>query len=171
MDIERTLAVINEMLDEGVIESYALGGAVAAIFYVEPFDTQDVDIFVQIGHQKSDLMTLSPIYNYLLRRGYQAKAEHVYIEGFPVQFLPTFNELTEEAVRQAQEVYLKYVTTRIMKPEHLVAIMLDTGRTKDYLRISMFLQADAVDRQRLRDVLQKHGLSQKWAENAYRFEP
>jgi hypothetical protein len=103
MDIERTLAVINQMLADGVIENYALGGAVAAIFYTEPIDTQDVDIFVQVKSTGSDFTILLPIYDYLLKLGFQAKAEHIYIEGFPVQFLPTFNALTEEAVNEAQE--------------------------------------------------------------------
>lgn len=165
------MAVINQMLADGVIENYALGGAVAAIFYTEPFATQDVDIFVQIRDTESGLAALSPIYDYLLRRGYEARAEHVYIEGFPVRFLPTFNRLTAEAVEQAQEVKLESVTMRVMEPEHLVAVMLDTGRTKDYLRISMFLQSGTVDRPRLQEILQRHGLSQKWEENARRFEP
>jgi hypothetical protein len=58
-----------------------------------------------------------------------------------------------------------------MRPEHLVALMLDTGRLKDYLRINLFLQTDAVNREELQIILQRHGLSQKWADNAYRFEP
>lgn len=171
MDIEQTLAVINQMLAEGVIENYALGGAVAAIFYTEPIDTQDVDIFVQIKSSGSDLTILAPVYDYLLKRDYRAKAEHIYIKGFPVQFLPTYNALTAEAVNEAQEFELNTVRTRIMRPEHLVALMLDTGRLKDYLRINMFLQSDAVNREQLQDVLQRHGLSQKWTDNAYRFEP
>lgn len=72
---------------------------------------------------------------------------------------------------QAQEFELDTVRMRIMRPEHLVALMLDTGRVKDYLRIHLFLQTDAVTRERLQDVLQRHGLSKKWADNAYRFEP
>lgn len=171
MDIERTLAVVNRMLTDGVIENYALGGAVAAIFYTEPIDTQDVDIFVQIKTSGSDLTILAPIHDYLLGRGYQPKAEHIYIEDFPVQFLPTFNALTDEAVMEAQEFELNTLSVRIMRPEHLVALMLDTGRLKDYLRINMFLQSDAVNRERLQDVLRKHGLNQKWADNAFRFEP
>lgn len=145
------------MMADGVIENYALGEAVAAIFYTEPFSTQDVDVFVQVKNTENDLTILLPIYDYLLRRGHQPKAEHVYIEGYPVRFLPTFNALTEEAVIQAHEFELDTVIARIMRPEHLVALMLDTGRVKDYLRISMFLQTDAVNRQQLQDVLQRHG--------------
>ncbi len=171
MNIEKTLAVINQMLADGVLDNYALGGAVAAVFYTEPIDTQDVDVFVQVRTTENDLSILLPLYDYLLQRGYQAIAEHIYIEGFPVQFLPAFNTLIEEAVTQAQEYELNTTTMRVMRPEHLVAIMLDTGRVKDYLRINLFLLADAVERTPLQDVLQRHRLSQKWAENAWRFEP
>ena len=35
-NIKETISVIKEMRDEGVIGQYAIGGAVAATFYVEP---------------------------------------------------------------------------------------------------------------------------------------
>ncbi len=37
--------VINQMVADGVIEDYAIGGATAAFFYIEPDTTYDVDIF------------------------------------------------------------------------------------------------------------------------------
>ena len=47
---------------------------------------------------------------------------------------------------------------------------LDTGRAKDYLRIAMFLEQDAVDMRSLKAVLRRFGLTQKWKENEYRFK-
>ena len=44
--MEATLAVLNDLVAQGVIQKYAIGGAVAAIFWVEPFDTIDLDVFV-----------------------------------------------------------------------------------------------------------------------------
>ncbi len=76
----------------------------------------------------------------------------------PVQFLPVFNPLTEEAVAKAQTIKYARVTTCIMRPEHLAAIMLDTGRPKDYLRIAMFLEQRAVNLRSLMSVLRRHGL-------------
>lgn len=169
--MKETLKVINRMVKDGVIEGYAIGGAVAAIYYLEPFDTADLDIFVQINADGNDLMILAPIYEYLTARGYRAKGESIYMEGIPVQFLPVFNHLTDEAVERAQTIKFARVTTRVMRPEHLVAIMLDTGRLKDYLRISMFLEQGAVNRHQLQAVLRRHGLAEKWKENEYRFKP
>jgi len=154
-----------------VIEEYAIGGAVAAIYYLEPFDTADLDIFIQVSTTGSDLMILAPIYEYLIKRGYKAKGEFIYIEGIPVQFLPVFNPLTEEAVRKAETIKFARVTTHIMRPEHLVAIMLDTRRTKDYLRISMFLEQGTVNMRKLYAVLRRHDLMKKWKDNEHRFKP
>src|SRR5215210_1911899 len=169
--MRETLKIINQMVKGGVIEEYAIGGAIAAIYYLEPFDTADLDVFVQVKETGSDLMILVPIYEYLTKKGYEAKAESIYIEGIPVQFLPVFNPLTEEAVEKAQTIKYASVTTRIMRPEHLVAIMLDTGRPKDYLRISMFLEQGAVKMRSLNTVLKRHGLMKKWKDNEYRFKP
>jgi hypothetical protein len=116
-------------------------------------------------------MILAPIYEYLTGQGYEAKGEFIYIEGIPVQFLPIFNTLIEEAVEKAQTIKYAGVTTRIMRPEHLVAIMLNTGRPKDYLRISMFLEPGAVKMRQLHAVLKRHGLMKKWKDNEYRFKP
>jgi hypothetical protein len=169
--MKETLKLINRMVKAGVIKDYAIGGAIAAIYYLEPFDTADLDIFVQVKTSGSDLMILAPIYEYLIERGCKAKGEFVYIEGLPVQFLPVFNSLTAEAVKKAQTIEYARVTTRVMRPEHLVAIMLDTGRPKDYLRISMFLEGGAVSMRSLNAVLKRHGLTKKWKDNEYRFKP
>ena len=168
--MKETLKVLNRMVRAGVIEDYAIGGAVAAIYYLEPFETSDLDIFIRVRAPASELMILAPVYDYLLRQGYQAKGEFVYIEGFPVQFLPVFNPLTDEAVSMARAIKFARVSTRIMRAEHLVAIMLDTGRTKDYLRINMFLEAGAVNRRTLKAVLKRHGLTEKWTDNEYKFK-
>src|SRR5215210_623349 len=169
--MRETIKIINQMVKGGVIEEYAIGGAVAAIYYLEPFDTADLDIFIQVNATGSDLMILAPIYEYLIEQGYKAKGEFIYIEGIPVQFLPVFNPLTEEAVEKALTIKYARVTTRIMRPEHLVAIMLDTGRPKDYLRISMCLEQGVVNMRSLNAVVRRHGLTKKWKDNEYRFKP
>ncbi len=169
--MKETLRVLNRMVKAGVVANYAIGGAVAAIYYLEPFDTADIDIFVQIEMTGSAFMILAPIYELASVRGYKIKNEFIYIEGLPVQFLPVFNPLTDEAVSKAHTVKVARVETRIMRAEHLVAIMLDTGRPKDYLRINMFLEQGAVNIRSLNVILQRHGLMQKWKDNEYKFKP
>ena len=48
MSIREVLKVVNQMQAEGVIERYAIGGAVGATFYLEPIATLDVDIFITL---------------------------------------------------------------------------------------------------------------------------
>jgi len=168
--MKETLKIINRMVKDGVIKKYAIGGAVAAIYYLEPFDTADLDVFVQVNPGGESLAVLAPIYDYLVERGCEPKGESIYLEGFPVQFLPVFNPLTEEAVERARIIKYARLTTRIMRPEHLVAIMLNTGRLKDYLRIGMFLEQRAVNMRQLRAVLKRHGLLKAWEDNEHRFK-
>ncbi len=170
-DIEKTFAVINRMSDEGVIENYALGGATAVIFYTEPIATQDIDIFVHTRAEGNPLMEFQPIFDYLKQRGCEIKGEHIYIEGYPVQFLPISKKLIDEAVDKANEFELSGKTAvRVMSPEYLVAIMLDTGRHKDYLRIGVFLQHDKVNPEKLKRVLDEHNLAEKWQENIGKYQ-
>lgn len=155
------------MLSEKVFENYALGGASAVIFYTEPIATQDVDIFISIKNS-NDLMILTPIYEYAAKHNFPIKAEHIIIADFPVQFLPTFNALTADATENADEFELEDTVVRVVSPEHLVAIMLDTGRTKDFLRINLFLEINLVNMERLEAILEKHDLSDRWKENKHR---
>ncbi len=167
MDIVETIKIINEMQTAEVFENYALGGASAVIFYTEPIATQDVDIFILIKNT-SDLMILAPIYEYASKHNFSIKAEHIIIADFPVQFLPTFNDLTVEAVLEANQFELENTIVRVMRPEYLVAIMLDTGRIKDFLRINLFLENDLVNMKELEEILERHDLNQKWKENKHR---
>jgi len=168
--VKETLGVLNRLVEDGVIRQYAIGGAVAAIYYLEPFDTSDVDVFVQIETGENELMIFAPLYERLTQQGFQLTGEFVNIEGFPVQFLPVFNPLTDEAVSEAQTINYGQVTTRIMRAEHLLAIMLDTGRPKDYARIHLFMEQAAVNMNLLNAILLRHGLTQKWEANEYRFK-
>ena len=156
------------MQAEKVFENYALGGASAVIFYTEPIATQDVDIFISIKNKADNLMILAPIYEYASKHKFEVKAEHIVIAEFPVQFLPTFNALTAEAVENAGEFELENELVRVMRPEYLTAIMLDTGRTKDFLRINLFLENGLVNMKELADILEKHNLSEKWKANKQR---
>lgn len=156
--------VINQMVSDGVIQNYAIGGATGAFFYIEPDTTYDVDIFCVLQEVKPDALDmLTPIYSYLLPKGYKPVDEAVNIGGVPAQFLPVFNELNEEAVEQARVFDYQGIPVRVMSPEYLVAIMLQTGRSKDFLRIARFMESGAFDQRVLKSILKKHNLEKQWA--------
>ncbi|MEW6556114.1 MAG: hypothetical protein AB1349_02025 [Elusimicrobiota bacterium] len=46
-EIEKVFNVINRMCQAGTLKEYAIGGAVATIYYTEPFTTKDIDIFLK----------------------------------------------------------------------------------------------------------------------------
>ena len=167
--MKETLEVLNRMVANGVLKEYAIGGAIGAIYYLEPFETSDLDVFFQVNIEGSDLRILEPIYDYLRQAEYELEAEFINIEGTQVQFLPSYSPLTDEAIERAQTIEFDEVPSRIMRPEHLVGIMIATGRAKDYLRINMFLKQGAVDMTLLKPVLERHNLLEKWEANAYRF--
>ena len=80
--MKATLEVINQMQADGVIDQYAIGGAVGATFYLEPVATLDIDVFVSFQKLAgSSLITVSPIYDYLTARGFKVEQEYIIIGG------------------------------------------------------------------------------------------
>ena len=161
---KKTFAVLNQMVADGVIEDYAVAGAIGAMFYVEAFATADLDVFI-ITPEDRIIMEL-PGWEYLKARGYtKIEKEGIVVEGWPVQFLPATTPLEHEAYLKAQVIEVEGVPVRVARPEHLVAIMVKVGRQKDIARIAMFLSQDAVEVSALEDVISRHGLSNKWLEH------
>lgn len=162
--MERTLQILNQLEKHGLLSRYAIGGAMAATFYAEPLLTFDLDIIVLLPETQSGLLTLAPLYEALRAQGYSEEGECVLIEGVPVQFLPTYNALLEEALREAQETRYEATPTRVLRAEHLLAICLQTGRAKDRERVSVLREQAALDREYLVEVLRRHQLEGKWKE-------
>ncbi len=168
--MKQTLELLNQMQRAGVIESYAIGGAVAATYYLEPFTTMDLDIFVQLSPAPgSALLSLSPIYEYLTSHGGRIQSEHVVIGSWPVQFLPAADPLELEALQQARPVDVEGTPTRVLLAEHLLALALRTGRLKDHNRIIQFLSEKVIDQAKMHTILQRHGLQSKWHEFERRY--
>ena len=112
-DTQAALKVVNQMQAAGVIGKYAIGGAVAATFYLEPTATLDIDIFISFKDvPKSSLVSLDPIFNYLKPLGHKVEDAHVVIGGWQVQFLPADDDLYHEALSQAVETNVGKVKTQ-----------------------------------------------------------
>jgi hypothetical protein len=167
--MEKTLTVINQLEQDGLIGRYAIGGAVAATRYIEPVQTYDLDVFVILPVSPSGLVSLTPLYTSLTQRGYTPQGEGIVIEGWPVQFLPVHDELTEEALAEAVEVEFGSTPTRVLSAEHLAAIMLKTGRPKDHARLIQFFEFHALDRAIVEAILARHDLTPKWENFRRRF--
>src|SRR5437667_3688189 len=148
---------------DGVFTRYASAGSMAATFYVEALLTFDLDVFVVLPQAPGALLTLAPLYDALRARGYsEQENECIRIEGVPVQFLPAYNALLEEALREARETLYEEVPTRVVRAEHLIVVCLQTGRDKDRERVRIFREQAELDMNYLAGVLQRHGLEGKW---------
>ena len=164
------LTEINALRQASIIGESAIGGAIGATFYLEPISTFDLDIFVLFDHPPL-ILTLTPIYEFLLNRGHEAEGDAIVIHGWPVQFLPAESPLLSEAVQQATDVDFEGVPTRVMTAEHLMAIALQTGRGKDYTRLLTFVESGAADSLKFQGILARHGLLAAWKKFELNFLP
>jgi hypothetical protein len=163
MDIKKVITVINQMQADGVIERYAVGGAVGATFYLEPVATLDVDIFVTFESAPGSLIA-SPqrIYDYLTARGGTIEREYIVIAGWPVQFLPSTGLLVAEALQESVVKDVDGTPASVLTAEHLAALALQTGRAKDKGRLLQFVESGALDAVRFQAILARHGLLEAW---------
>jgi hypothetical protein len=156
LPLAEVLRAANGLVTAGLIEDWALGGALAAIYYVEPFTTYDADIFF-IPKDKRLTAGIPAIYAHLQSQGWQVEREHLLIRGFPVQFLAA-SGLTAEAVREAELIDYEGVPAKVFRAEHIIAIAASVGRARDKARIEQLLAQADLDKTHLADVLQRHKL-------------
>lgn len=154
--LAEVLRAANELVSADLIEDYALGGALAAIYYVEPFTTYDADI-VFVAKDKTLSAGIPAIYAYLQSKGWRVKREHLLINDFPVQFLAA-SGLTDEAVRDSKPIEYEGVPAKVFRPEYIIAIAASVGRHKDLARIDQMLEQAEIDRTLLDDVLTRYNL-------------
>jgi hypothetical protein len=165
MNIQEVIETINQMQADGIIETYAIGGAVGATFHLEPVSTLDVDIFVSFHTEPGSLLiSPRPIYDYLAARGCAAEGEYLIIAGWPVQFLPPTGPLAEEALGKAVVHDVAGVPARVFSAEYLAAIALQTGRAKDKARLLQFIESGTLDAAIFGDILTRHALAERWAQ-------
>ena len=160
--MHRTLTVLNELERAGLLRRYAIGGAIGALFYMDQFETEDQDVFILLGTEVNPLTPLAPLHAELERRGFRLDGPYVVIHGVPVQFLPTWNALVEEAVDEARAVSYESVSTRVLTAEHLAAIMVQTGRPKDRSRLLSLREQADLNGARLTDILTRHDLQERF---------
>ena len=150
------LGTSNELASAGLIEDYALGGALAAIYYTEPFTTYDATI-IFVASDKTLSVGIPAIYSHLESKGWCVEREHLVIKDFPVQFLAA-SGLTEEAVRKAKRIEFEGVPAKVFRPEYIIAIAASVGRHKDLARIEQLTAHAKIDKTLLDDILLRYNL-------------
>lgn len=153
--------VMNDLKNKGVIDDYAVYGAIAVMNYTEPFGTTDLDITVSMKVE-SPIILLTPIYNEFTRLGYLWQEEHIIVEGFPVEFM-VGDELELEAISQANIVKVDGDEVKVLTPEYLIALFVRSDRPrKDRPKVYMLLEQAKIDYHKLQTLLMKCRLLAKF---------
>ena len=161
----KALAVIERLTGEGLIAKYAIGGAFGALFYLEPTETSDIDIFIHLDPPKgSMLINIDPFIDRLEDLGYtEWMGDKIVVEGCPIQFVPVARPIEMEGLERAQRKPLTdEIEPFVFSAEYLMAIALDLSRPKDKVRLEQFYRTRAFDPANLADILKRHNLEEKW---------
>ena len=157
------LMAINRAQTDGVINQFAIGGTLGAMFYIEPTTVPDAEIFVKLPSESAgSVHSLAPIYEYFASRGDAVEGDIVTIGNWPTKFLLLANELEHEGFNESVPKEVDGVKTWVMTPEHLVGIALQSGRPEDLALASQFLDSGTVDRNKLHLMLHRFGLGPQW---------
>lgn len=160
--------LLNEMQADGVIENYALFGAIAQMRYTEPVATLDAEILVAVpGADRLDVP--APIHEYCARKGWHPRGESICVATWPVQFVPVFSPLTRAALDDADTADFDGVPLRVVRADHLAVIALSVGRPKDWARIAALLESGSVTREAVARLASEFGLPEEWRRFEARF--
>jgi hypothetical protein len=166
--MKEVVELLNKMIEQGVIDTYALFGAVAQMRYTEAVATMDADILVAMPNE-SELVSLSPIYSFCKSMGYYPEGDAVRVGEWPVQFIPVFDALSQAALEEAETGQIEDARVRVVRADYLAVIALSVGRNKDYLRILSLLESGAVSENDISSLSAKQGLSAEWKSFKERF--
>ena len=149
---EKVIKRLNRLKKIGVIKDYAIGGAHAVAYYLEPVKTLDLDIFV-FAESDQDFYIFR---TYIKKAGFRMRGTHVIIDNTPVHFLPgSLHPFINEAVRKAKRIRVKSIPTKVLTAEYLVVSLLMAFRLKDKMVIPDLL--DLADMERLRGIIERFG--------------
>ncbi|MFN4227164.1 MAG: nucleotidyltransferase [Candidatus Ratteibacteria bacterium] len=162
--MKKTLEVLNELKEKGLIKDYAIGGAIAALRWTEPFFTRDLDVFVIPikEYSEKEVIELKKIYDFLQEKGYNEWiGQWLIIEGIPVELIPA-EKMSKEAVENAVEIEFEGIKTKVITPEYLIIMFLKAFREKDKLKIHLLLQQSEINMDKLKELLKKYNLTEKF---------
>ena len=156
--MKKIFQVLNQLVREGVIAGYALGGAVGTMFYTEAFSTKDVDVFVFPETVGSGIIHFNSLYNRLQELGYrESRGQFLIMEGIPVDFVVP-DDLVEEGMRHARRMKYEGVTVNVLSPEYLAAIALRVRRPQDAQKVRLLRESGQLDERKLAAIRRRHGV-------------
>ncbi len=140
---EKVLKRLNRMKKTGVIKDYAIGGAHAVAYYLEPVKTIDLDIFIYTASDRDFYI----FRNYIKKSGFKMRGTHVIVDDIPVHFLPgSLHPFINEAIKMAKKIRVKNISTKVLTVEYLILSLLLAFRLKDRMVIPDLLQLAEKDK-------------------------
>lgn len=123
---------MNRLKQRRVIKDYAVFGAVAATFYMEPIFTEDIDVIVLVNSDEEYIETFR-------RAGEFAQGMegmHYIFGDVPVQLFPTtVKPVYRDALENALNKRIENTKVKVVGPEHLILLYLESFRPRDHFRI------------------------------------
>ena len=160
--------LLNDMQVAGVINNYALFGAMAQMRYTEAVATLDADVLVAVA-SPDRMDVLAEVYEFCARHGFSPEGEAIRVGAWPTQFVPVFSPLTREAMEQADTADFEGVPLRVVRADYLAVIALSAGRAKDFARILALFESSSVTRNEVARLAARHGLAEAWGRFETRF--
>jgi len=167
--MEEVAELLNRMVKEGAILDYAVFGAVAQMRYTEAVATFDADVLVAVPKPDS-IDVLGPLYELCKALGYLPEGEAIRVGAWPVQLIPAFDPLTEEAIKEAETADLEGTYIRVVRADYLAVIALSVGRAKDFARVLALREVSAVEDDQIAALAGRHGLADAWRRFLERFD-
>jgi hypothetical protein len=163
--MQNLFCVIDELKSAWIIDRYAVTGAVGAMFYTEAFRTLDINFLVSLATTEDTMLaSFAPIFAWLANRGYTQfdSGGHILIEGWPVQFLPTSDALSTEALASAHQLPFDELLVPVVQAEYLAAEALKLSRPKDVGRIDSLRRSDGFDQAIFEQLIERFELQAQW---------
>jgi len=148
---EKVIKRLNRLKQAGVIRDYAIGGAHAVAYYLEPVKTLDIDIFI-LAESDQDFYDFR---SYIRKSGFKMSGTHVVIDNTPVHFLPgSMDPFINEAIRKAKRIRVGGIPTKVLSVEYLIVSLLISFRLKDKMVIPDLLEL--ADKEKLRAIIERY---------------
>ncbi len=149
------LRVVHSLEVEDVVESYALGGTVAGLFYGEATCCFRLSICISGGRP------FQVFKRWLCRHHLQLREAMVVVHGIPVLFAGQRELLQFEAARSAHTLSYDAASVRVMCAEHLAAFYL-ADRHSRWGYAPSYFSPEVLESLQMEKTLEDPDLWQKW---------
>jgi hypothetical protein len=127
---------MNRLKQHRVIKDYAVFRAVAATFYMEPMFTEDMDVIVLVESDEESIKTFRRVGEFA--QGMEGM--HYVFGDVPVQLFPTtLKPVYRDALENALNRRIENTRVKVVVPEYLILLYLESFRPRDRFRIQQLL--------------------------------